>query len=223
MAHYEHVKSYYFGKSAHVPYRYICGNCGKEVTGRAEISTDNKEVKVSSRHPENLKIRSEDALQADMKSRYELQALVRQRKREVADGNFDLLNKYSKCPYCQADQNWSFRPGRAITFSILAIGGIVLDILLLILYIRQVQRGETDKTFLLAFFFLWLYIAAFGGIAISTIKGMRSTGGQSKQLPEVFFDRLDTPYLDADGEIRTGDSIFFTDQNGNLTELKRKQ
>ena len=99
----------------------------------------------------------------------------------------------------------------------------MLDILLLILYIRQVQRGETDKTFLLAFFFLWLYIAAFGGIAISTIKGMRSTGGQSKQLPEVFFDRLDTPYLDADGEIRTGDSIFFTDQNGNLTELKRKQ
>ncbi|MBR0373580.1 MAG: hypothetical protein IJH91_03505 [Mogibacterium sp.] len=222
MAHYESVKSYYFGKSAKVPYRYVCGKCGKEVTGKAEIATENKEVKVSSRNPNNLQVKPEDAAAADWKSLLELEALVSRRRSEVASGNYDLLNKYCKCPYCGAYQKWSFRPGRAITFSILTLGGVAVDILSLILYIKQVRSGETDKTFLLIFLFLWLYILAFGAIAVGEIKGLRTTGSQGALKPQVFFDKIDCPYLDANGKARTRDTVTTVDRSGHVTEIQRK-
>ena len=84
------------------------------------------------------------------------------------------------------------------------------------------QNGETDKTFLFTFFFLWLYIAAFGGIAFSHFKGLRSTSDQDKLLPEVFFDQLDTPYLDAEGKAKFKDSFTVVDRNGRVTQMRKK-
>ena len=55
MAHYEYTKTFSFYATAEVPYRYTCGKCGREVTGRAELAGKD-EAKVSSRHADKLAI-----------------------------------------------------------------------------------------------------------------------------------------------------------------------
>ena len=73
-------------------------------------------------------------------------------KKAVKSGNFDMLYEHIKCPYCGAEQKWKYRYGRAITFAILALATVAIDILCIIIYSKQVRRGETDKTFLLCAF-----------------------------------------------------------------------
>ena len=195
MAHYEYVKDYSFATSAEVPFSYVCGKCGKEVTGKATIRAV-KKAKVSSRHQSGLQMKEETRAHYMNESLYELRGKISAAKKAVKSGNFDMLYEHIKCPYCGAEQKWKYRYGRAITFAILALATVAIDILCIIIYSKQVRRGETDKTFLLCAFFLLLWIAVFTGISISEIKGIRATKSQALNVPKVYFDQMTSAWMD---------------------------
>ena len=195
MAHYEYTKTYSFSASAEVPYRYTCGKCGKEVRGKAQL-VGKDEAKVSSRHADNLAISDQSRKQHEAEAVYRLRGQVQSNRRAVKKGNFSMLDSHKKCPYCGAEQKWGYHRGTAVAFVLLALGAVALAALCAVLYIRQVRNGNSDFTFLGCAIFLLFFGAMFALRAASDIKGLRATGGQSVQMPEVFFDQMTSPWLD---------------------------
>ncbi|MBR2697163.1 MAG: hypothetical protein IKE76_01095 [Clostridia bacterium] len=195
MAHYEYTKTFNFYATAEVPYRYTCGKCGREVTGRAEL-VGKDEAKVSSRHADKLAIsdQSRERHQAEAVSR--LRGEVLSNRRAVKKGNFTMLDKYKKCPHCGAEQRWGYRKSSAAAFILLAIGAAALAVLCAVVYVRQVRGGNSDFTFLGCALFLLFFGAMFVVRAVWDIKGLKAARGQSEQKPEVFFDQMTSPWLD---------------------------
>ena len=195
MAHYEYTKTYNFSATAEVPYRYICGKCGKDVRGKAQL-VGKDEAKVSSRHANDLTISEQSRKQHEVEAVHRLRGQVQSNRRAVKKGNYSMLNGHTKCPYCGAEQKWGYNKGTAVTFVLLALGAAALAVLCAVLYIRQVRSGNSDFTFLGCALFLLFFSAMFALVAGFHIKGMKATGGQSEQKPEVFFDQMTSPWLD---------------------------
>ena len=195
MAHYEYTKTYNFSASAEVPYRYICGKCGKEVRGKVQL-VGRDEAKVSSRHADNLTISDQSRKQHEVEAVYRLRGQVQNNRKAVKKGDYSMLNGHTRCPHCGAEQKWGYSKGNAVVFIVLALGAVALAVLCAVLYIRQVRGGNSDFTFLGCAIFLLLFGAAFGLVAGSNIKGIKATRGQSEQKPEVFFDQMTSPWLD---------------------------
>ena len=189
MAHYEYTKTYPFFASAKIPFRYVCSTCGKEVTGWAEI-TEKKEVKVTSMHREKLSISEQAARNSHQDAVSALRARIHAKRRAVASGTYDMLNKHLKCPHCGAEQHWGYRKGKAVVFSLLTLLAIAAAITCVILYIRQLRKGDGDLSWMGGALFFLIWIVAFGLVAFQEIRGLRDTRGQAGGKPEVFFDQM---------------------------------
>lgn len=189
MAHYEHVKTFTYNASAAVPYRYVCGKCGKENTGKAVISAK-KEISYRSRHEENLKIGDNEAKMAESDAISEVTARLKIYRKQVQKGNYEILKPYRKCRHCSANQKWGYSLPKAIIFILIAAAAAAAGIFSLNLYLGVLENEETDATFLLCTVFAFLWAAVFGYAGIKEAAGKLSSKSQQASKPEVYFDRM---------------------------------
>lgn len=190
MAHWEYSKTYDFSAKAYIPFQYTCGKCGKLVTGRAEIK-EGLTTKDTSRNPSDLKFNRIDtnSMQAQAVSKLRQQLMMR--RGEVKCEDFSLLEPHRKCPHCGAIQKWGTHIVTTILFTLLGLGGFILIVPCVRLFLPK-----KDWTWLASAVIPLLCGVMFGLKAVMNWKDILSAGSGSKQKPEVFFDRLESPWRD---------------------------
>ncbi len=191
MAHYEYTRTYNFSAAADIPYRYVCCKCGKEVSGKANVKEE-LQAKDTARHVSDLGITSAYADSVQKEVVDNLRSRLENERREVESGRFGMLKQYSKCPHCGATQRWSVSLGSAIAFAVLTLCCLALVILCVVICVKK-----SDKSFLLIALLPLLFGAAFAARTVMDWKGILAGSSRSQQKPEVFFDRMTSPWIDS--------------------------
>ena len=194
MAHYEYVKSFKISRSVDVPYRYICGQCGREVTGVAELVAKN-EAKASSRHAD-FSLKEEVRKEHEQSALYDLWAKVKLSRKAVGKGDFSMLQPYCKCPHCGAEQKWAYPKSSVVLFSLLTLGSAALVILAIVFYILHAHDENFDASVCWAALIPLFFGVFFCIRAVGDYKALCAAKGQATKKPEVFFDRMTSPWLD---------------------------
>ena len=190
MAHWEYSKTYDFSAKAYIPFQYTCGKCGKLVSGRAEIKEELM-TKDTSRNPSDLKINRIDTNSMQAQAVDKLRQQLAMQRGEVKCGDFSMLEPYKKCPHCGATQKWGTHIVTTILFTLLGLGGFILIVPCIRIFI-----AANDWQWLAVAVLPLLCGVTFGLKAIMNWREVLSTGSGSKQKPEVFFDRLESPWRD---------------------------
>lgn len=193
MAHYEYVKSFSSIRSAEVPYRYICGSCGKEISGMIEL-TGKKETKLRSRHAENLHLSEAEKTSLNYDALSELRAKLCICRKEYNRGDYSMLNSVSKCPHCGTDQHWASSVKRGVMLLLLGLFLAAMTVALIIWQIGIWKSGDKDWSLLGCA----LMTAALGTFiivcAVREFKAFKTAKNQPKQKPELYFDRVQSAW-----------------------------
>jgi ribosomal protein S27AE len=190
MAHYEYTRTYSFSASAEVPYRYVCGQCGREVRGNVKL-TEERQVQDTSRRASDLTINRIKCEGPQAETVEALRARVKAERLEIKLDNYRILEPYKKCPCCGTIQWWAAHRGRAILWTLLALGGLILVGLCVAACVRK-----GDLMWLTYAVLPLLLGAAFTAKAVMDWKDVLHAGPRSTQKPEVLFDQLVSPWRD---------------------------
>lgn len=186
-------KTFTYRAVAHIPYRYVCGQCGREVRGKAEVLGTCEERR-SGRNKaalDRFQLSAEEDRLCRYKAQIALEGRIASRRAQVAKGNFSLLSaKDSRCPYCSATQRWHYRSGAVVGFCAGGLGGLVCTAFMIVSYIDDLSREEGEALALIfaACAFALSLVAIYLGIR--TWQGLRKTRGQALNRPEVDFERM---------------------------------
>ena len=110
-------KTYNFTARSDVPFQYVCGHCGKTVSGVREVKTTYKYLKTAAfdkwasdegRNSPKLSLLEEEEEFGNKKAQELLKKELAFQKTEVEKGNYKFLREHTKCPYCQTEQIWAY-------------------------------------------------------------------------------------------------------------------
>ena len=111
-------KTYHFTSHYDVPFRYVCGHCGREVSGVRKVERNYDYCKTApfdrgasdqGRNDPKLALTEVEEKQGDAKAEALLKKELAFYKTEVGKGRYDVfLKQHSKCPFCQNVQRWAY-------------------------------------------------------------------------------------------------------------------
>ena len=110
-------KTYSFTARSDVPFQYVCGHCGKTVSGVREVSQNYQYDKTapfdSSAYDKGsnnsiLTLLEVEEKHGNTKAEELLKKELAFQKTEVEKGNYTFLRQHTKCPYCQTEQKWAY-------------------------------------------------------------------------------------------------------------------
>ena len=107
--------TYTFSAQADVPFQYVCGNCGKTVSGIRTTSmtypyrkTAAFDRSASDNGKGLLALTVQERKSGDEKARDLLQKELALYKASAEKGNYDFLKDHVQCPYCRQTQKWAY-------------------------------------------------------------------------------------------------------------------
>ena len=189
MAHYEYVKTFTSICSAEIPYSYICGSCGKEASGMIEL-TGKSETARRSRHAENLHLSDMENATLGGDALDKLRAELYICRKRYRRGDYSMLKSVSKCPHCGTDQLWASSVKRGVILLIHGLCLAAITVALMIWQIEEWKTGDKDWSLLGCALMAAILGTVFTVCTVMEFKAFRAAKNQSRQKPELYFDRI---------------------------------
>ncbi|MCR4906826.1 MAG: hypothetical protein K6A33_12175 [Clostridiales bacterium] len=195
-------KTYSFTSHYDVPFRYVCGHCGKEVSGVRKVERTYQYSKTApfdrwsrdqGRNNQILALTEAEGKEGDAKAEALLKKELAFYKTEVGKGHYDVfLKQHTKCPFCQNVQRWAY-PLKKCWIEIL-FGAAATPLGAYLLYrLIAALRGTAaldDTTFPLLIIGGAMFLVLGPCALVTGILELRKRNAmkdQPEQLPEVRF------------------------------------
>lgn len=153
-----------------------------------------------SRHAENLHLSDMENAALDGDALGKLRAELYICRKRFNCGDYSMLNSVSKCPHCGTDQRWASSVKRGVGRLILGLVLVTITVALMIWQVEEWRSGDKDWSLLGCALMAAALGAFFIVVAVGEIKAFKAAKNQTKQEPELYFDRMQSIWAEKLGD-----------------------
>ncbi len=189
MARHYWETTYKFQSQADVQFDYICGNCGKAVSGKRPVALIYEYRKTAGKQGD-LGLTDYERRCGEGKAREAVEKELSLYQAQVQKGNYDFLDAYKECPHCHSKQKWAYNSKRGWLEAILCPFVVAFGVLMLVQFGKKgFSSGDEGALYAIMGVICSMLGAAFTYAGIDELIKGRALRGQKDRLPIVHFPK----------------------------------
>lgn len=170
-----------------LPFSYVCGSCGKSVSGEKAVTASYTFRKTAATEAA-LALTDQERREGQAQAEAALNRKLRAYRERQQKGDYSFLRDQRACPHCSTEQQWAFSAGKGMLQSAVGAALILVTVLLVIWVAVSGSFDSHDGTRLLILAAVCLFVGLLALIAGSgELKKRRELAAQAQQPPVVSF------------------------------------
>ena len=183
----QYTTTHVFKKQTEIPFEYVCGSCGRTVSGKRPLSTG-YEYRKTAGSEAALALTEEERAKGEATVERALRKELRFYKEETEKKRYAFLADYKECPFCHKEQKWAYSSKKGWLQLLIGSAAVVLGALFLYF---SYKSGFFSNDLGLEAFILGAVCAGGGLLAVAAgiieLSLVNSVKGLKEQLPVLRF------------------------------------
>ena len=187
MARHYWEATYKFQAQADVPFEYICGKCGKTVSGKRLIALTYTYRKTAGKQGD-LGLTDVERRSGQGKAQEVVEKELRLYRTQVQKGIYDFIDAYKECPHCQSKQKWAYSSKRGWLEAMFGPFVTVFGIFMFIQLSRKgFYAGDEGALYAIMGVICSMLGVGFTYAGIDELRKRKALRGQKDKMPVLHF------------------------------------